>query len=65
MLFKNAEFEISCPKCSHKFKVRFDKVGTSVFCPYCNAKIELKDNGFKSGIKDAENQITHLLDGLK
>lgn len=64
-MLEDAEFKIDCPNCKKEFNVRVDQVGTSVVCPHCKATVNLKDAGFKDKIKDVENQLDHLLDGLK
>jgi predicted Zn finger-like uncharacterized protein len=61
----NFDIDIECPACGKPFTISSKDVGKAVKCPHCKESINLKDNGFSSGIKSAEDQIRHMLDSFK
>lgn len=63
----NAKIDITCPDCSHVFKVKLKnlKDGANIQCTDCNETITIKDEGFSEGLKKTEKAISKLAKKLK
>jgi len=58
------KIDIDCPYCNKEFSISVDTVGSSVTCPFCKKDFMTKDNGIKSALEDAENDILNSLSDL-
>ena len=61
----NFDIDLTCPKCKGSFKVSSTLVGTTVFCQHCSQAIELIDNGFSTGLNEANKKLNDLTKDLK
>lgn len=62
--FKNATFDFTCPSCQGNIQVSVSSIGSTINCPYCRQTITFKDNGFSSGIQDANKSLNKFLKDL-
>ena len=63
--FKNAKFDLECPKCKHKLSTSFQSVGGSITCPFCSQAITLQDSGFSNGVNQANKTLNQFTKDLK
>lgn len=59
-LFDDISFEINCPECDAEITISAKQIGSSVVCPKCNVTIDLKDDGFKKELHEAEKSLNDL-----
>lgn len=58
------EIPFDCPECNREIKITSDKIGSSINCPYCDAKLDLIDNGIISALEEADSSINDMLKDL-
>lgn len=61
----NFDIDLTCPNCHGSFKVSSNQVGSSVNCQFCHKTINLQDNGFSDGIKQANKSLDEFTKNLK
>ncbi len=59
-LFDDVSFEINCPECDTEITVSVKQIGSSIVCPRCKVSINLKDNGLKEELNQAEKSLEDL-----
>lgn len=55
--FKNADIDFKCPNCNRNITIKVSKIGSTITCPHCNQSIQLEDDGFSNGLKDANKML--------
>lgn len=63
-LLDGQEIEIDCPNCNKEIKITIGSGKSSVICPHCKQEISIDDTNLTDALKDAENMLDDLLDGL-
>jgi DNA-directed RNA polymerase subunit RPC12/RpoP len=60
--FDSTNIELTCPKCSHKFKQRIGRLknNPNITCPGCAALILIDANVLRQGIKSAGKSLDDL-----
>lgn len=60
--FDAQEIELTCPKCSHKFKESIGRLkdDPQIPCPGCSAVIEINAKGLRDGLESADKAVADL-----